>query len=131
MTIPERPWEAPEPEPKKSLTLLGIPFGYWAAVVLFAGLVWACSGQESETRKGGPGSSELACKEKVRAQLRTPSTAKFSGISSSNEGNGKWYVAGTVSASNALGGTVDHRFSCDLRWISGENYSGTANVSAY
>lgn len=86
-------------------------------------------GSRPAPQAGGPGSAEIACKDRVRAQLRAPSTARFRFATTEQESDGAWFLAGTVSSQNGFGATVDTGFTCALRHVSGEVYSGSAELS--
>lgn len=83
-----------------------------AGLVLLSLLLAGCS--EST---GGPGGAELACKEKVRAQLSQG--ASFTNVRSFQSNDGSWSVAGEADGFS---------FTCSLEYVEGERYAGDATI---
>lgn len=86
-----------------------------AGVLLIGGCSYAVYGDAEST--GGPGGAELACKEKVRAQEGT--ATRFSDVTSYQMTDDRWQVNGTANGQS---------FICTLTYVSGERYTGTAEL---
>lgn len=103
----------------------------WAigAVVVAFVLWYSVALSDGGNDSGSGGFARLACEQKVKAQLASPSSARFSGVSATEGTAGRWTVTGNVDAENSFGASLRSSFTCDLRHTSGENYSGTARVN--
>jgi hypothetical protein len=68
---------------------------------------------------GGEGGAYRACERAVESQLKSPSTADFSGATGSTiTSSGDTYkVSGTVDSENGFGAMVRSGFSCELREV--------------
>lgn len=86
-----------------------------AALAVFA--LAGCGGS------GGAGGAYRACERAVESQLKSPSSADFSGATGSTITNsGDTYnVSGTVDSQNGFGAMVRSAFSCELREV-GDNW---------
>lgn len=93
-----------------------------ALACLFA--LAACSGTGV-----GPEGAENECKSRVTVQLRTPSTAEFSSVSTREVDERAWRTTGVVSGQNGFGATVDMTFECVMRGSENGTYSGVADVT--
>lgn len=79
----------------------------------------AAAGRERDQRAqamgayGTPASATTACHEKVRDQLRSPTSATFAAPDVQRAG-ARWSVAGAVDADNALGATLRTSYRCTV-----------------
>lgn len=69
--------------------------------------------------------AKLTCQDWVRDKLKAPSTAVFSGVSTT--GSGPWTVTGNVDAENSFGATIRSAWSCDIR-LDGDTFRGRASL---
>ena len=111
----ERPWEhrpgADSAGPRKINPLWWVAGGIVAISVAYG---FAVDGGTSGS--GGPGGSELACKNKVRAQI---GQAEFTNVKSYEAPEGTWTVNGFADG---------RTFICTLEYVDGETYRGDAQV---
>lgn len=106
-----------------------------AAIVVFVvaiGVMMAITG--SGSGDDGPAgdspavqraAAERACQTLVRDQLKSPSSAKFTGVTST--GSGPWEVTGSVDADNSFGASLRSDWECTIR-LEGEDLLGSARV---
>lgn len=70
--------------------------------------------------------AESACEDFVRDQLKSPSTAEFTGTSST--GSGPWTVTGEVDSENSFGAMIRASWSCEIR-LDGDTFRGRAVIT--
>jgi hypothetical protein len=122
----------PEAAPRKRR---GLIIGLAAAalvVVLGAGAITYVVFFRTSVKQG----AITACEDKVRTQLKTPATAKFSGVQAdpsdqTQAADGKgWYVTGNLDAQNSFGALVRNTWTCyafqhgDGSWDARPNVQG-------
>lgn len=98
-----------------------------AAIVLV--LVWAVmpsrsgdSGDDPPTQKMG---AQTACEDMVKDKLKSPSSAKFSDVTTT--GVGPWTVTGHVDADNSFGAAIRGTWTCTVR-LDGDYFKGSASI---
>lgn len=101
-----------------------------AAALLVAGGAWLALRPASTTI--GPGDPDRAqavhlCEDSIRSQLRSPSSAKFSGETYSS-GGVSYTVAGNVDAQNGFGAMLRDTFDCTLVKSGGSMSVALANL---
>lgn len=86
-------------------------------MTLTALLLAACGG----TGAGGVGGAYRACERAVESQLRSPSSAEFSGAPASTitQEDDSYRVSGTVDSENGFGAMIRSEFTCELREVGG------------
>lgn len=96
------------------------------AVLVVGGLmlIGTCAGNDTTSSGDGSG-AEDACKSWVTDELKAPSTADFSGVSTS--GDGPWVITGNVDAQNGFGAQIRSGWICDVKLI-GSTYRGNASL---
>lgn len=103
------------PAPQKRRT--GLIIGLIAAVLV----VLAAAGVTAYALTRGPNLQQQAtqaCEDKVRASLKAPATAQFSGTEADPSGNTQaadgqgWYVTGNVDAENGFSALVRSSWTC-------------------
>lgn len=87
-------------------------YGMVAVPVLFVGGCFALLAFAPEDDGNSGGAALVACHNSVKAQLRSPGTAKFNDDSMTEVGE-RWVIRGSVDAENAFGATVRTRFVCE------------------
>ena len=70
----------------------------------------------------------VIAKDKVKEQLKSPSSAKFSNVSASLSGN-TWTVTGSVDAQNSFGATIRNTFKVTITFTSSEKYTYNCSIS--
>lgn len=94
------------------------------ALALF-GLLWATSSDSTPAgSQGGEASAYGACRDYVKDQLVSPSSASFPSLYSSevtvtDNGSGRWTVSGPVDADNSFGASLRSSFTCTVRFNDG------------
>jgi hypothetical protein len=114
--IPDtEPPAAETPAPKKNDAKVGL---IAAGVIIVA--VFGCVGLLAWNKNGNPPDSdngvgaERVCRDFVKDRLKSPSSAKFSGLAHDNSGTG-FVVTGNVDSQNSFGAMVRNSFTCDVR----------------
>lgn len=109
---------------KRSLpTIIGVLI----AVLLFAGCQAVFNGSD-EPDDPTEYDAIYYCKEFVKDQLKSPSTAKFSSESASGGGS-SWTSTGVVESGNSFGGMVQSRYTCSLTYSSSdESWKGRVSL---
>ena len=85
------------------------------AVVLVVGIIVAMarSGSSSDDDHANMNiSAQETCKESVKNQLKSPSTAKFSDIDTVSEGGDNYTVSGHVDSENSFGAMIRSSWTC-------------------
>ena len=67
--------------------------------------------------------AEDTCKDAVKNSLKSPGTAKFSGMSTSPMGTDEWDTTGEVDSENGFGALLRSSFSCHTTLDSGTFHS--------
>lgn len=89
----------------------------WAiAIIVAVAVVIAICVAKSNTGSQASNQAISACENSVKAQLKAPSTAKFSGERYTDNDPG-WYVTGSVDAQNSFGAAIRSSFSCNLTHV--------------
>lgn len=70
---------------------------------------------------GDAGTARYACEERVKNSLKSPSTADFSGVTTT--GSGPYSVTGDVDSQNGFGAMVRSSFSCSVRMTDDTAYT--------
>lgn len=87
----------------------------WAGLALIAviiyGLVHACGGGLSTSKYG----AQDRCETYIKTLLQAPSTAKFSGETATDNGDGTWSVTGSVDSENGFGAKLRSTWSCTAK----------------
>ena len=89
------------------------------------------SNSEKDSYGHTKGDAIAIAEKEVKAQLKSPSTAKFSSISEMSvtlSGN-TWRVAGWVDAQNGFGVTIRSSYTVTIEFVSSDKYSVKCSVS--
>jgi len=70
--------------------------------------------------------ARMQCEKWVKAKLKAPSTADFSGQVVSG-GPVSWTASGDVDSENSFGGTVRSSWTCEIR-IDGDRWTGNTRL---
>lgn len=70
--------------------------------------------------------AKQACHEWVKDQLKSPSTADFSGETVTGDSSG-WTITGDVDSENGFGAMLRSTWTCTVR-LTGDTYRGNATV---
>lgn len=73
----------------------------------------------SKPYTGGPASARMVCEDALRVLLKSPSTAKFSGNSSTRTqevASGVWTVHGYVDSQNSFGAVLRTNYFCKAKY---------------
>lgn len=62
----------------------------------------------------GGGGATRACKDRVEARLKAPSTAEFGDTFDSKDDQGRWEISGAVDSENGFGAMVRNTYSCTI-----------------
>lgn len=81
------------------------------AIVVTLGVIAVVWSGKGATMDGA--SAKVACREFVERQLKSPSTADFTG--EAVNGSGPFIVTGAVDAQNSFGATVRETYACTVR----------------
>lgn len=104
--------EPPAEKPRRRGPLLVVGL---LAVVVFLVIIASCTAGSGSSRAANPELMRLEaishCEDRVRDELRSPSTAEFN--SEARMSGGAWRVEGSVDAQNGFGATVRADFSCE------------------
>lgn len=113
-TTPYQTTPTPPPGPLQAAPKRRIGGLAWLAIIGIP--VAAIAGFLGATNPGGDRNTEayaiVKCQEAVKNQLKSPTTADFTG--SSATGDGTWTVTGSVSSQNGFGATVRSSFQCSV-----------------
>lgn len=112
--VPTNP--TPQPEKKKPGFFVGclVPLlVLLALVIVFQFMNNTPEAQRERAEREAPVLAEMACEKAVKAQLKSPSSAKFSSTSASGSGT-NYTVTGAVDAENSFGATIRNTFVCEV-----------------
>lgn len=104
----------------------------WLAV-LVVGLPAACTGALMLSSDGEweptEREAQAVCQDWVEDQLKSPTSAKFSGVATTAAG-GQYEITGQVDAENGFGATVRTPWTCSVRYdTTSEEWRGSARVT--
>lgn len=95
-----------------------IPAGCAALLSMGGGSEWEPTATEAES----------TCKEWVRDRLKSPATARFSGVETTG-GRSTYDVSGAVDSENSFGALVRTAWTCDVRYDAAtEQWRGGATL---
>lgn len=92
---------------------MGDKFWLGVGAVCIAGTVWSMAGGGRGAPKIDHVSAKMACEDAMRAKLKAPSTAEFSGAQTALA-DGVWTVDGHVDAQNSFGAQLRSRYTCSV-----------------
>ena len=128
------PASSPYLPPRRKKRRTGLIVGLIAAVLV----VLAAGGVTAYVLTRGPDLKQQAtqaCEDKLRASLKAPATAQFSGIDASPsdatqaaDGRG-WYVTGNVDAQNSFGALIRSTWTCYAYQRGDKSWDARPNVS--
>lgn len=118
-----------EAEKPARLTLRQRQMIFWALMgVIFIGIYWS-SMPKGQSDADDPTlqrhGAQSACEDWVRDQLKAPSTADFTGVTT--VGSGPWVVTGSVDAQNSFGAKIRNTWTCNVR-LDDEMFRGKATI---
>jgi hypothetical protein len=89
------------------------------------GVVVAAVALASACSAGGPSESdaEVSCEERVESQLRSPSSADFTGTTATEVTESEYRVTGEVDAENAFGAEIRSSFTCTVQFRDDGTYA--------
>jgi hypothetical protein len=77
--------------------------------------------------RGDIASAEHMCQEFVADRLKSPSTAEYETVRSTEEpGRDAYAVSGTVDSQNSFGGMVRSQYTCSLEYNGNDRWSATS-----
>lgn len=68
------------------------------------------------------------CQQSVETKLKAPATAEFGGEDSFYVGD-DWTVTGWVDAENSFGALIRNTWSCEAKWLHGDDWSVSSTVA--
>lgn len=117
----------PVPAPRRPRT--GLIVGLALAGLLILGGVVVGVGLAVRGSSGPTDQQQAisACETAVKAQLKSPATAGFSGETTSPAGNG-YYVEGNVDAQNGFGALIRSHWTCSTTPATNGKWLGNATI---
>jgi hypothetical protein len=96
----------------------GVPVFGGIVIVLILTISSAVGGGSSSS--GDSVEAQIACEERVKQELKSPSTAEFDDTVT---GSGPYTVNGTVDSENSFGASLRSNFQCSVRVDSKSTYT--------
>jgi len=96
-----------------------------AVAALLVGVVALAikGGTDAADAEGDKYGAQDVCEQFVEKRLKAPATAEFSGENTTDLGAGLWRVIGDVDSQNSFGAQIRSRYTCEVQFTGGENWS--------
>lgn len=121
------------PDSTEAKVAKGCGIGCGSIVLLFVALLafYSCSdsGNGGDSPRDTARQAEFVCEEWIREKLKAPSTAEFSGVTSTGSAASGYEVSGSVDAQNSFGATIRSTWVCSARLTAdGKEWRGNATL---
>jgi hypothetical protein len=110
------------PTPTRRRTGLIVTLAAVALAAIVAAIIVIATSSGTGSTKGDPMNAVPACREAVKAQLKTPATARFSG-ERVESGDTQPTIVGAVDAENAFSALVRRSYRCLLHHDASGNWA--------
>lgn len=125
----ERPWDKPKADAKPKTPLTNSQIVSWTVlvIVILAGVGWCSvatkSNMDQADQDGSAYGAKSACRDFVKARLKSPGSANFSSETPTMDVSGSWTVTGIVDSENSFGASVRNGYRCSTSTTGDDNWT--------